>query len=298
MIVADTGNDRLQVCHVEQLPAAPEAPGFQDTAGYGTSVSVTRLSYSDGSPEHSTIGRRLSAESGSPMAWARTHAPPPYGKPVTAGQGAGKVKNPGAGGLPIAEGIRPEVVKGKPDGSGRGGGGEGEGEDARSCLLIFNGGENDGSLRRQHTPGEWEAKAGPLRQPCDVAYWRPRKEGGDVVFAWNPEIPPWFRGRGRDGVNADDQEESIREELLASPQHTLHSNRPRKGSATARSPSTTSERNPQLRDLVVSTQSSDGRGGVIADDGGPVAGDFVVREAGAGELQLLLVAKIKVVPKV
>ncbi|CAM9421915.1 unnamed protein product, partial [Laminaria digitata] len=235
MIVADTGNNRLQVFHVNELAAAPSAP---------TSHANTASSGTDGALH-------------------------PGGTSVDSSS---------------------------------------EDHQSHGCLLVFNGGENDGNLRKRVTAGESEAGEGPLSQPCDVAYWRARPNDDDtavVLRAWTPDFPPWFR-RCTSGSRS---EAFLRGELLSPLLPPDVNPSPQTKSACGaysgerkKSDRPSSERWRQKKVEVGRSREESGpgidAGGGGDGDGdgeGPKAGAFVVRETGVpGKLQLLFVAKTKV----
>lgn len=290
MIVADTGNNRLQVFHIEELAMPPDDPSVRvpsNRSSCGSASSDSRYrglssssSLGDGSLD-GMISSRGATPSSSLMAWARSQAPPP---PIT----TTTTSSPGR---------RVE------DGD----------ECSRACLLVFNGGgEYFVGVKNRRTAGESEAAEGPLSQPCDVAYWRTRRrvqrrglpEDDDTTeWAWAPEPPPWFRRHsGRSGgrlssspsssptsssssFSATDDEKAARRELLSS------GFPPWDGGISAPSPGAQKNRS---NEITRNTAAPVIHGGVVGG-GEPPVGAFVVRETDVrGKLQLLFVAKTKV----
>lgn len=196
MIVADTGNNRLQVFHVKELAAAPDSPPTRqkDVAvrgrngeprpGGGTPLD-SRVTATDKSQPPSL---------GSLANWAQSQAPTiPSATPGESKAGDGgdehrptleprqsSRESERRGNTAVLEGADPS-----------------EDQSHGGCLLVFTGGEGTGNIVKRRTAGESEAGEGPLSQPCDVAYWRARQEKNEdtavVLRAWTPDVPPWFR---------------------------------------------------------------------------------------------------------
>ncbi|CAN0408400.1 unnamed protein product, partial [Ectocarpus sp. 12 AP-2014] len=256
MIVADTGNNRLQIFHVEELAAPPDDPGIQPDV---------------------TSSSSLSSVSGS-------------------GRGAGELQWEAANFEQGSHGA--------------------DGDDV-ACLLVFAGGEDAGGLRQRRVAGESEDAEGPLSQPCDVAYWRPRRtaagefpvQGGKkkkkkrkpeekevevedtvTVWAWNPQPPRWF------WPNPEDEERARRE--LFSPVSPLRTNPAPTSKPPAGFPPRGQTKKTIDRRSTSENESSTGqsRGSSIkgGSTGEPTLGAFVVCATGvAGKLQLSFIAKTK-----
>ncbi|CBJ27303.1 conserved unknown protein [Ectocarpus siliculosus] len=254
MIVADTGNSRLQIFHVEELADPLDDPGIQP--------DVTSSSSSSSS----------------------------------SGRGAGELQRQAA-----------NFEQGPDDADG----------DDGACLLVFAGGEDAGGLRQRRVAGESEDAEGPLSQPCDVAYWRPRRtaagefpeKGGKkkkkkrkpeekegevedttTVWAWNPEPPRWF------WPNPEDEERARRE--LLSPASPPRTNPAPTSKPPAGFPPRGHTKKPIDRRSTSENESSTGQFRVGSIKGGgtgePTLGAFVVCATGvAGKLQLSFIAKTK-----
>lgn len=200
-----------------------------------------------------------------------------------------------------------------------------DGQEARSCLLVFKGGESACLSRSRRTAGESEAGEGPLHQPCDVAYWRgtagalrPRsrsptsaKNRGNGSRVWRPQTPPWYRRCATSSEPDGESELSLRKELLSTSgvlgllvdddlpktqvlgstgisaeDDTQHSEFPGFGDGRR-------ERENSRSNVRTGVGGGGGKG--KTDGREPQLGAFVVRETGIpGELQLLFVAKPKV----
>lgn len=312
MIVADTGNNRLQVFHVDMLAGPHDDPGIHaaskssggsfGSGGSGGSRTFEGLfpsaAIGNAPADTTTSGSRgTSLNSRSPVAWAQSQAP----SPPPAMASSGRVKKPS-----------PPQVSAEARGPGvRGTQEETPGDvgdaSSRDCLLVFTGGEGDGMLRKRRTAGESEAAEGPLCQPCDLAYWRPRppgrgaQEGHSSAWAWTPEWPPrWFRPHASHGFPGSsspddaDGEEAARRELLP-PGFDAHSK-----PVPSRGGDEDGNEWPRSEDESTITGSVQGSvgGGAVEGSGRrrPLLGAFLVRETGpyGNKLQLLFVAKTKV----
>ncbi|CAN0391673.1 unnamed protein product [Ectocarpus sp. 12 AP-2014] len=259
MIVADTGNNRLQIFHVEELAAPPDDPGIQPDVTSSSSSSSSHRSH-------------------------------------RSGRGAGELQREAA-----------NFEQGPHDADG----------DDVACLLVFAGGEDAGGLRQRRVAGKSEDAEGPLSQPCDVAYWRPRrtaagelpekagkknkKKGkpeekeGEVedtatVWAWNPEPPRWF------WPNPEDEERARRE--LLSPVSPLRTYPAPTSKPPAGRPPREHTKKTIDRCSTSENESSTGqsRGSSIkgGSTGEPTLGAFVVCATGVtGKLQLSFIAKTK-----
>ncbi|CAM9994714.1 unnamed protein product, partial [Ectocarpus sp. 8 AP-2014] len=179
------------------------------------------------------------------------------------------------------------------------------------------GGEDAGGLRQRRVAGESEDAEGPLSQPCDVAYWRPRRTAAGVfpekggkkkkkkskpeekegeleytttVWAWNPEPPRWF------WPNPEDEERARRE--LLSPVSAPRTKPAPTSKPPAGFPPRGHTKKPIDRRSTSENESSTGRFRVGSIKGGgtgePTLGAFVVCATGvAGKLQLSFIAKTK-----
>eukprot|EP00752_Nemacystus_decipiens_P002009 g1929.t1 len=299
MIVADTGNSRLQVFHVDILASAhddPE-PGIHTTSisngggsafeGFLPSTSIK----STPTDSTNTGSRRTTPSSKSPVARAQSEAPSL--QPSKTSSGRDQQTSPPE---VSAEGQRTATrsSRGETSAAGTTAGALGEaGDDSpHACLLVFSGGEGAGRPRERRTAGESEAAEGALCQPCDLAYWRARSLGGEVdgrssALAWTPEVPLWFwshSNHGSPGSCSPDAayEEEARRDLLP-PEFDAHTNR---------FPSQGEENEDEgLRSQADTAEGYD-RGGVGVAK--PRLGAFLVRETEVhGKLQLLFVAKTK-----
>ena len=310
MIVADTGNNRLQVFHVKELAAAPDAPSSQDKAAVNGINGVLHL---ECMPLDSIAADNSQPSSlGSLVNWAQSQAPTQRGNNDEAKAGA-----EGGGGR-----HRPTVPRQSRASERQGNTAvlEGGGSDDHShgCLLVFTGGENAGKIRKRRTAGESETGEGPLSQPCDVAYWKARpKEDTVVLRAWAPDVPPWFRrctsgsggsGGGGGGFSSAAADEAFLREELLSPHlppgvtpTPLNNFTPGAYPGERKQSDQPSSERKKGKKVGMSREESGpdsdtgcgGGGGV--DGGGTKAGAFVVRETGVpGKLQLLFVAKTKV----
>ncbi|CAB1116136.1 unnamed protein product [Ectocarpus sp. CCAP 1310/34] len=301
MIVADTGNNRLQIFHVEELEAPPDDPGIQPdvTSFSSSSSSVSGIASMDTVDSWQTT----SSSSEMPSSWERSKAPPKpppeqdkENRPNKSGRGAGELQREAAN---FGQG---------PD--------DAEGDDG-ACLLVFAGEEDAGGLRQRRVAGESEDAEGPLSQPCDVAYWRPRRtaagefpekgarkkkkkrkpeekedeeEDTNAVWAWNPEPPRWF------WPNPEDEERARRELLLpASPPRTnpAPTSKPPAGFPPRGHTKKPIDRRSTSKDEGRTVQSRVGsiKGGGTEE---PTLGAFVVCATGvAGKLQLSFIAKTK-----
>lgn len=305
MIVADTGNNRLQLFRVLALPVSPHAPASEDIA---TEVSDSRSAdiMSD-SFNTNPIGDLVSLDgstdneqwsTGLDVTWTRSHTP-------------SHLVSRDAPGVKLPQETPATLTTAGDDGD----------DDVEKCLLAFTGGEHIGQLRKCRTAGETEEGEGPLHQPSDVAYWRkpqrrkrqrgdPREQKNDdratlssaVVWAWTPSIPPWFRSyngrrdgsKGCDSVDSAIDKEQLRVWLLSAVHTTVDCHRsPADGRRTridieeALSDGGVAKE-PQKRERSESKSTCRVRE--------PKIGSFVVRETGIpGQLQLLFVARRKVV---
>lgn len=291
MIAADTGNNRLQVFHTEILANPDDDPGIQAAS---TSGSSGGRGYEGLSPPPSVDGapvdNAMDSCSGSPVAWARSQAPPPT--KTSSGQGR---KSSSA--QVDAVGRRPGVRKPHEEKSATGPSlGEVGDDSSRDCLLVFTGGGGVGRLRKRRTAGESEAAEGPMCQPCDLAYWRARQpgrgvEGHATTCAWTAELPRWFRPRSchgsRDSSVTDvNDEEDARRALLSPVLPSQNVSTPSRGDKN---------RDESRVPKYESTGNIRGFVGDVVGGGKPLLGSFVVRETGLQEkLQLLFVAKTKV----
>lgn len=320
MIVADTGNNRLQVFHTGVLAGPRDNPGFQaasmsrdsDSGGGGGGSGSRRYAppSAGDAPMNNTTGtsRATPSSPGSSGTWARSQAAPPPPTETTPGQGRASSPSQQAGAAgrrrPGAQNASPEK---KASAAGEGPSDAADDVSPRACLLVFDGGEDAGRLRKRRTAGESEAGEGALCQPCDLAYWRARQpgrgaEGPGATWAWTPDPPCWFRprtGHGCPGSFAldedDDEEDEARRALLSPPVLT-----PQDGYAPSR-PGDRNHRNERSvsRDESAAAgrhaRDSSGGGGAADGSGLPLLGSFVVRETGLRDkLQLLFVAKTKV----
>lgn len=306
MIVADTGNNRLQIFHVEELAAPPDDPGIQpDVTSSSSSSSVSGIASMDG-----TVGSWQTTPSSSemPSSWERSQAPPKpppeqdkNHRPHQSGRGAGELQREAA-----------NFEQGPDDADG----------DDGACLLVFAGGEDAGGLRQRRVAGESEDAEGPLSQPCDVAYWRPRrtaarefpekggkkkkkkrkqeeKEGEEedtnAVWAWNPEPPRWF------WPNPEDEERARRALLSpASPPRTnpVPTSKPPAGFPPRGHTEKPIDRRSTSKDESSTGQSRVGSSIKGGGTGEPTLGAFVVCATGvAGKLQLSFITKTKVLGK-
>lgn len=333
MVVADTGNDRLQIFHVEQLPVPLDLPHGAMEGNGGTS-------YRKGSPHSSLTGGLIpplndstiiDSWSSHPMgASASAHTPSapkdetkvysPPGEDNRAGRGArleqrlveGQLGIPGLAGGDVGGSLPPDhdVV---------------DSQEARSCLLVFSGCESACLSRSRRTAGESEAGEGPLCQPCHTAYWR-RTTGashsrsrsrpsannrGNVSRVWRPQTPPWYRRCATSSEPDGEREESLRKELLSTSGGLglLDDDDPPKTQVSG-STGISAEDDTQRSEFPglgagrrenensrsnVRTSVGGGGGKGKTDGREPQLGAFVVRETGVpGELQLLFVAKPKV----
>lgn len=297
VIVADTGNNRLQIFHVDELPSAPEAPGVASTT---TGSSRNGISVSCGASLDGTIDSWQSS-TGSLVAWALSQTPAVHSKTeetnrededvaekkLTPGRWPQKREQQKKSVVPM-DSAPPIDVEASNQTCG--------------CLLVFNGGENATNKRKRRVAGESQAGEGPLRQPCDLSYWKAR--GGDDLWAWTPQVPPWFRFydgySGNNSGSAGDDAALLREELLSLCPALVGSNPTRKSSVVMSlgdiKHSMQAPRVQQQHGDVMEGKQDDSIGDDIgnanAGGRGPQAGTFVVRETSVpGELQLLFVAK-------
>lgn len=302
MIVADTGNNRLQVFHVEALDTPPEDPSIQASAAATTSTDENEGFYSSspvgGASLDGTTGtwKTDSSGSGSFAAWARFQAP----RKTKTSSSIGDGNNTAA----AAAGGRPGEGEPQQESPAAKAGGGDEDESSRACLLVFTGDEDAGRLRKRRTAGESEAAEGPLCQPCDVAYWRARRRSGresdgetsSTVWAWTPGLPEWFSSQGVGGgrrpassaAHGMDDEEEARRRLM-SPVFPSQNKKSARGDKKRTDGPASRKNNGGPGDADGYGEGSDG------GEGEPVVGAFVVRDTGIpDELQLLFVAKTKV----
>ncbi|CAM9477052.1 unnamed protein product [Ectocarpus fasciculatus] len=252
MIVADTGNNRLQIFHVDELAVPRDDPGTQRDVPSSSSSS-------------------------------------------SSGRGTGEPQREAS-----------NFEQGLDDADG----------DDNACLLVFAGGEDAGGLRQRRVAGESEDAEGPLSQPCDVAYWRPRRTAGKnpekegrkknkkrkqeekegeqedttAVWAWNPEPPRWF------WPNPEDEERARRD--LFSPVSPPRTNPAPNSKPPAEFPLRGHTEKPiDLRSTTGGESSTEQLRDSSIKGGGtgePTLGAFVVCATGlAGKLQLSFVAKTK-----
>eukprot|EP00903_Cladosiphon_okamuranus_P021088 g19371.t1 len=280
MIVADTGNDRLQVFHVDTLAVPRDNPGSRTSEGFSPSPPVENVGNTPPS-------------SRSPLAWTQSQGPS-----STTNTTSGRAQKPP---LPQGDAVgrEPGVLnpqQGTPAAGAAAPGGVGD-DASSACLLVFNGGEDAERLRKRRTAGESEAAEGPVRQPCDLAYWRPSGQGRGVeghataAWVWAPELPRWFRPHacygGRPGLSTDDvdDEDKARKELLPPASPSQGESVPLRGDNNG-------IKDPLARDENKRHARGSVDGGTV--DGKPLLGAFLVRETGSvGKLQLLFVAKTK-----
>lgn len=292
MIVADTGNNRLQVFHIDMLPAPHDG---------NTGIRAASKSYRggggrtfEGLSASSSVGD-TPPSSRFPLAWTQSQVASP-----ATNTSSGRRQKPSPPQID-AEGRRPGVLNPQQETSAAvTAAPDGVGDDAsRACLLVFTGDENAGRLRKRRTAGESEAAEGPLCQPCDLAYWRPSGPGRRVeghacaAWAWTPELPRWFRphtGRGGwPGSSSDDvdDEDEARRELL-----------PPAAPSQGKCATSRGDKNESKGPLSRAENKGHARGSVGGNVGGggkPLLGAFMVRETGVlRKLQLLFVAKTKV----
>ena len=309
---------------MNELAAAPvAAPSRRGNAAVRGVNSAPRAGGMPLDSSANATDNTQSSSSGSLVNWAQSQAPVPSQKTKEADAGNGGDKH------------RATAAPRQSRESERQGntaaleGDESENQSNGGCLLVFNGGEGAGSIVKRRTAGESEAGEGALSQPCDVAYWRARpKEDAAVLWAWTPDIPPWFRRctgdgssgggggeRGGGGFSPAGADEAVlRGELLSpllpsgvSPDLLkksapgVHFSGERKQSDQPLSERWRKKEAKVGRGRKESSPSgtdSDAGGGGGGGGGageGPKAGAFVVRETGIpGKLQLLFVAKTKV----
>lgn len=261
MIVADTGNNRLQVFHIDILAGPHDDACIQATTKSGRGGGGGGGDVFEALSPSSSIGDGPSSTS--PVAQAKPQVP---SLPTTAS--SGRDQKSSLAQVNAAE-RRPGDRKPQ-DGSSAAGAGLGDvGDDSfRACLLVFTGAEDSGRLRKRRTAGESETAEGPLCQPCDLAYWRAQPPGRGMkdhirtaTRDWTLELPPWFRphtGHGfpRSSSPGVNDEETAKRELLPLVSHSQNE------SSLART---------------------------------PTSGAFLVRETGIrDELQLLFVAETQV----
>lgn len=299
MIVADTGNNRIQIFRVEKLALPNETPSEEELNSprdriLGASSRSGRFASSS-----TAKGTRSSSDTGSLMEWAQAQAP--------ARQSADE-----AGRRVPDEGQSPKV-------------GRGEGfrelpittsrsrkennyycDHAEDCLLVFNGGNNIGRLRKRCTAGETEEGEGPLRQPCDLSFWRANRGEEHTPRAWKPSVPPWFRFRDRGDADEDGAGSPVRQK----PRNGTRSDFEVKAMTLAESLSSSlgndgrsKAKHPGVPEgSTHPRRGSHGRGGGACDiinwkdiDGASAVGSFVVRETRTlGELHLIFVDRTKV----
>lgn len=240
----------------------------------------------------------------------------PPGENDGAGRGAGlEQRAVGTGlGIPGFAGgdVGISMLPGRDDGGGD--------QEARCCLLVFTDGESAGLPRNRRTAGESEEGEGPLRQPCDVAYWRGadasrswstsrEKNGRTGSRVWQPQIPPWYRRYSTSSEPDGNTEVFLHKERLSpsggfgrpigyDPPNTTGAGRAGLSTRKNARPSGIQELEGRRREESRSNTRTglSGEGGTRKkSEREPELGAFIVRETGIpGELQLLFVTKSKV----
>lgn len=282
IIVADTGNNRLQVFHVEELGPIPDwRPGLVSKGNRGLPGAL------DAEPSGSY------EDIESLDSWSRYH--------LAIAADVASVRHEQEAGKCMETGRRLRNGRGEEGASCRDQDTERgdellHQESKTCCLLVVDGCE------------EHSGHAPRIHQPCDVAFWRPKSyscgvqpsSAGSSTLTpvtpfdctthgtWVPDIPPWYH------YASSQDEEALREQLLslASPQSGCSSTAISPDLMTSASTSQGTKDRGQGVEGVGSCRTNDGHQPEFRE---PEAGAFVVCETGVrGTLRLLVLEKQEV----